>query len=158
MTKHILTAIMLFGAAMMYAQESVAIAGGEAAGSGGSSSYTIGQVVYKSESGSSFSTSQGVQHAYEVFEISDKDELANASLQLTLYPNPTEDQLNLALENPEEGNVSYQLFSPSGQLLANGNLKESTTSIAMKKFAAGTYFIKVSRNDKPIRTFKIIKK
>ena len=158
MTKQILTALMLFAVALTYAQESIASGGGEAAGSGGSSSYTIGQLMYGSDSGGNYSASQGVQHAYEVFEISDKDELANAALGLTVYPNPTEDQLNLTMGNIDEGTMSYQLFSPSGQLLANGNLKENTTSIAMKKFAAGTYFIKVFRNDKSIRTFKIIKK
>ena len=45
-------------------QEVLAISGGEATGSGGTSSYTLGQVFYTATNASTGSISQGVQQSY----------------------------------------------------------------------------------------------
>ena len=49
----------------IHAQESVNASGGDALGSGGSSSYSIGQVFYSNYTGASGSEAQGVQQADE---------------------------------------------------------------------------------------------
>ncbi len=47
------------------AQESIVASGGDASGSGGSSSYSVGQVFYSNYTGSNGSEAQGVQQADE---------------------------------------------------------------------------------------------
>jgi len=48
----------------LYAQEAVVAGGGNASGSGGTVSYSAGQLVYSSSGGSNGSVVAGVQQAY----------------------------------------------------------------------------------------------
>ena len=50
-----------------YSQQSVNSAGGDINGSGGSVAFSIGQVTYKSYTGSGITECQGVQKAYEFY-------------------------------------------------------------------------------------------
>jgi len=63
-----LCALLLFGLGLtgLQAQESVNAAGGNASGSGGTVSYTVGQVVYTTKTGTNGSVAEGVQQAYEI--------------------------------------------------------------------------------------------
>ena len=54
------------------AQESVNSTGGNATGSGGTVAYSVGQVVYTANTGSSGNVEQGVQHAYEILVVGTK--------------------------------------------------------------------------------------
>jgi len=53
----------------LQAQESVTASGGNASGAGGTVSYSVGQVVYKTNTGSNGSEAQGVQQPYEISVI-----------------------------------------------------------------------------------------
>ena len=55
----------LFGYQTLLAQNAVPSAGGNASGSGGSVSYTVGQTVYTAVAGSSGMIIQGCQQPYE---------------------------------------------------------------------------------------------
>ena len=57
----------LLWAGFAQAQESANSSGGDATGSGGTIAYSIGQVVYTTNTGSNGSVAKGVQHAYEIF-------------------------------------------------------------------------------------------
>ena len=61
--------------------------GRDASGSGGTAAYSLGQVVYTTNSGTSATVSQGVQQAYEIFTIGIKETELNISL--SVFPNPT---------------------------------------------------------------------
>jgi hypothetical protein len=80
------------------AQQSVNAGGGNATGSNGNLSYTIGQIDYVSATGSNGSVSQGVQQPLEIFTLG-KDDFPNIMLQATVYPNPTTSVINLRIEN-----------------------------------------------------------
>lgn len=62
-----LLAAGLLWAGLAQAQQSANASGGGAAGSGGTVAYSVGQVVYTSNSGSTGTVNQGIQHAYEIF-------------------------------------------------------------------------------------------
>lgn len=157
MRKKTLTAFLLFAVYTINAQETVVASGGDASGIRGSSSYSIGQSVYATNSNENISVAQGVQNGYEIMEISNEKDAITSNLQFTVYPNPTADIINLKIENVDQGILFYQLYSLSGQLLSNDKLTENTTSIPMKNLPYGTYFLKVLSNEKTIKTFKIIK-
>ena len=71
----------------MQAQNTIPAIGGTATGSGGSVSYTIGQIVFNIFSGSDGTIAQGVQQPYEISIIKENSE--NTSFEITVYPNPT---------------------------------------------------------------------
>jgi hypothetical protein len=52
----------------IYGQESSNTAGWNAAGSGGTVAYSIGQVAYTYESGANGNSNHGVQQPYEIWE------------------------------------------------------------------------------------------
>ena len=154
MRKKTLTVFILFAVYTINAQEAVVASGGDASGIKGSSSYSIGQSVYSNEN---ILASQGVQNAYEILEVLNEKDVLTSNLKFTAYPNPTADIINLKTENIDQSILFYQLYSVSGQLLSNDKLAENTTSVSMKNFPTGTYFLKVMQNDESIKTFKIIK-
>ena len=154
MNKHLFTVMMLFAVFSIHAQESVVASGGDTTGKSGTASYSIGVASYTSDVGGRGSTSQGVQHAYEIFKISDTN-ISNA--HFTMYPNPTADMVNIAIDNAETQNLTYQLYNIAGKLLSSGKLTGQTTSVAMKAFSAGTYMVSLLSQGQPIQTFKIIK-
>jgi hypothetical protein len=90
------------------AQESANASGGDAKGSGGTVAYSIGQVVYTTNTGSSGSVAQGVQHAYEIFPVGYIETAMNISL--TAFPNPITDNLSLQISDYNNEKLSYELF------------------------------------------------
>jgi hypothetical protein len=64
----LLTAGLLWGG-FTQAQESTNASGADVIGSGGSVAYSIGQVVYTTNTGSTGSVAQGVLHAFEIFTV-----------------------------------------------------------------------------------------
>ncbi|HET9056705.1 MAG TPA: T9SS type A sorting domain-containing protein [Chitinophagaceae bacterium] len=142
------------------AQEAIPISGGNASGSGGSSSYSVGQIVYTTNEGSSGSIAQGVQQPYEITIITAVDEANDINLTILTYPNPTTDFLRLQIDETNTLNVRalrYQLFNLNGKLLQDGKVAGRNTNIRMSNLVSATYFLKIIYNNKNIKTFKIIK-
>jgi hypothetical protein len=148
------SAIFLMGS--VFAQESSNSAGGDASGVGGSVAYSIGQVVYTTNTGSSSSVAQGVQHAYEIFSVGiDENEL---TISLNVYPNPTEDNLILEIIDFSNKKLMYQLTDIQGKLLVDGQIIEVQTFLDLSGLAPATYFVDVLSLDKNrIQSYKIIK-
>lgn len=141
-----------------YAQESIVVSGGNATGSGGSSSYSIGQVVYASLPGSSAYVLQGIQQPYEIITLGN-DEFQGINLVMTAYPNPTVDVLNLVIVNDKLDDLAYNLFDINGKMISgNSKITSSETSVSMQGLNQGIYFLGITTNNKTIKTFKIIKK
>lgn len=154
-----LSALLLLGLGMtgLQAQESVNATGGNASGSGGSASYSVGQVVYTTNTGTSGSVAQGVQQPYEISVVTEIEEAKVINLTVSAYPNPTTDYLTLIIEELEISNLSYQLYDINGKLLQNEKIERNQTSIDMSKLVPAIYFVKVVHEGKEVKTFKIIK-
>lgn len=141
----------------MNAQRSIPASGGEASGNGGSVSYTVGQAVYTANTGVNGSMTQGVQQPYEISVVAGLEDTNEIDLTFYVYPNPITENVKLKVENYKSTDLSYQLFDISGKLLENKKIEASETSIAMNTFIKATYFLKVTDNNKAVKTFKIIK-
>ena len=141
-----------------YSQQSVVVAGGKAEGSGGTSSYSIGQIVYTSLAGTDQYVVQGIQQPYEITTLGN-EEFTTINLAMTAYPNPTIDVLNLVLTTDKLDNLSYNLFDINGKTVSkNSRITTSQTIVSMQGLNQGIYFLAVNSNNKKIKTFKIIKK
>ena len=152
----LLLATGLLWAGLVQAQESANASGGDATGSGGTVAYSIGQVVYTTNTGSSGSVAQGVQHAYEIFTVGIEESELNISL--LVFPNPTANNLTLQISDYSNEKLSYQLFDIQGKLLSNGQVTAQQTQINTANLPPATYFINVvNQENKTIQFFKIIK-
>ncbi len=157
-TRKVISAIMLLllgGTMTLQAQQTTTTAGGEASGSGGTASYTVGQTVYTTNTGTNGnSTAQGVQQPYEISTTIGINE-TSISLEMSVYPNPTTNYLTLKVEKTD--NLSYQLYDMQGKLIKNIIISSKTTNISMENLPSAIYFLKISKSNKLVKTFKIIK-
>jgi hypothetical protein len=142
------------------AQDAILSSGGDISTASGLVSYSVGQVFYEFQSGTSGSVTYGVQQPYEIQVISGIEEATEINLFISVFPNPATDFLTLKIDKSfsiRNESLSYQLFSIQGKLLATKNLEASETGIAMNKFEPGIYLLKIIQGNKEIKTFKIIK-
>jgi hypothetical protein len=161
MTKNNSRPILLLTAGLLrlglaQAQETANTSGGDATGSGGNVAYSIGQVVYTTNTGSNGSVAQGVQHAYEIFTVGIKE--TELKISLTAFPNPTAENLTLQLSDYNNEKLSYQLFDMQGKQLSNGQVTAKQTQINMNGLPSATYLINVvNQENKKVQSFKINK-
>ncbi|MFT7298826.1 MAG: hypothetical protein ACI9WO_001644, partial [Sphingobacteriales bacterium] len=149
-------AFLLLGIGGLHAQETVPATGGEATGNGGSSSYTVGQVVYTTNTGTNGSVAQGSQQPFEIF-ISVGIKVTAINLDLIAYPNPTKNMLTLNIGNYNNEKLTYQLYDILGKLLESKQVVDKNTIIGMHYLPRSTYLLNVLENNGLIKTFRIIK-
>ena len=156
-TKLYVILLLGLGLKTVNAQVTVTSLGGNAASSSGTASYSVGQLVFNTTSGSTGSVSQGVQQPYEISVVLGLEETIGINLNLNAYPNPTTDFITLKVNNGVSTELSYQIFDINGRILANKEVSGNETNIDLGKFTAATYFLRVFQNKKQVKTFKIIK-
>ena len=142
----------------LHAQESVNATGNNTSGTGGSTSYSVGQLVYTTNTATNGSVVQGVQQPYEISVVTGLEEAKGINLSISVYPNPTTYNLTLEVKNFELSNLNFQLYDIQGKLLQNEIITDNRTSIDMSNLVPATYFVKVIQSDQEVKTFKIIKK
>lgn len=154
-----LSAILLLGLGLtgLQAQTSVNAVGGDASGSGGSVSYSVGQVVYTISTGTTGSVVHGVQQPYEI-SVETGIENTDIDLSVIAYPNPTNNYLQLRVEYECFKDLSYLLYDINGKLLQAKELLSTETQIDISSYASATYFVKVTQGNEVLKTFKIIKR
>ena len=150
----VFTFFSLLATIELSAQENTVASGGKAMGSGGTVSYSVGQVVYTTNAGTNGSLSQGVQQPYVVSTTIGLNE-TSIQLELAVYPNPTTNNLTLTTDDSES--LSYQLFNIQGAEISSKTLNSKTSNISLEGHPPATYFLKVIKNNKVIKAFKIIK-
>jgi hypothetical protein len=165
-----LYALLLLGIGLtgVQAQEAIPATGGNASGSGGSVSYSVGQLVNTTNTGTNGSVAQGVQQPYEISVLTSMEEVTGISLNCIAFPNPASDYIHLKVDasasfgNAQDKSLSihslnYTLYDVSGMLLENKKIEDNETIIPIEKLVPSTYFLKVTDGDKEVKIFKIIK-
>ncbi len=142
------------------AQNAITASGGNAEGSGGSVSYSIGQLFYRILTGETGSVAQGVQQPWEISVVTGIVEAAGIDLVVSAFPVPATDFLILRVENYNFENLEYRLFDVSGRLLREGRVTGSETTIPVTNLVPAVYFLKVLQTAPSIlevKTFRILK-
>jgi hypothetical protein len=140
------------------AQQATTATGGNAAGTGGSASYSVGQIVYQAVTGTTGSAYQGVQQPYEISVVTVIDNTVPVSLDCLVYPNPVSGLLRLVVSPNENDKLSYRLYNLNGVLLLDKRIENAETDIYLGNFSSSVFFLKVIRNNADFKVFKIIKK
>ncbi|MDO9257146.1 MAG: T9SS type A sorting domain-containing protein [Bacteroidales bacterium] len=157
-----LSAVLLLGMGLtgLQAQTAIIASGGNASGSGGSMSYSVGQIVYYTNSGTSASVAEGVQQPYEISVFTEVENAGAANFSISVSPNPVTDLINLKIidsSSPNIHSLSYQLYNSSGTLIMNREIETSEAIISLGNLVPATYFLAVSLSNKEVKSFKIIK-
>lgn len=138
------------------AQQAILTSGGNATGTGGKVSYSIGQVAIKSLTASSGSVYQGVQQAFEIFTL-DREEYTNIRLEAILYPNPTTTKITLKITNMDLNKLNFHLVDIQGKIINESKIDSENTVLDIEKYPASIYFLKIESNNTVLKVFKIIK-
>ncbi len=153
----ILISVFTFSCAVVNAQQSVNASGSDASGTGGGVSYSVGQIVYTTNTGTNGSVAQGVQQPYEISVITGIEQAGDIDLVCTAYPNPAASILTLKIQNYKREKLFYQLYDIAGKQLENKEISGSETTISLVSYSSAAYFLKIAENNKEIKVFKIIK-
>lgn len=138
------------------AQESINASGAHTTSSFGTVSYSVGQLVSTTHNSTSGSVAPGVQHAFEIFKVGLKESKLN--LSLSIFPNPTSENLTLEIKDYKNEKLFYQLYDMQGKLINNGQITTQQTHLNMHGYATATYLMHVINQDnKKVGSFKIVK-
>ena len=160
MRRKFLLYILLMSTLFLTAKAQVAFvaAGGEASGSGGSESYSIGQVTYLTHMGTDGSIAEGVQQPYEI-SITTETENTDISLSMSVFPNPVKHHLIIKIKDDswmtEQSIVN--LYDVKGKLLKQNIVVANETIIDMTQLKPAVYILKIVQNSQEVKVFKIVK-
>ena len=138
-------------------QQGILSASGEATGTGGTVSWSAGQVAYSAWINTSGSVNEGVQQPYEIYFARGIQEAGTAP-ECTVYPNPTTGKVTLKFTDPPVKNFQYSIYNIEGIRLFTAVVDAKEVAVKMDNLQPATYFLVLHKNDLPVRTYKIIKK
>ena len=152
----IIILLIILSSFRIMAQQAINASGANATGSGGSVSYSVGQVLYTTNSGSNGSSAQGVQQPYEISTTLSLPE-ANDIRLMSVYPNPTTNRVVLNVGNYGTTNLSLQFIDSNGRILLENKIINIETNLDIENYPVAIYFLKVMDKNSAIKIFKIIK-
>ena len=137
-----------------FGQNAISSTGGHFKSSGGSTSFTVGQVAYVLKNGTGSYLNEGVQQVYTK-KTTPIEELVYLK-EAQLYPNPTQETMTLILSSKEDIQVRYTIMDYLGKEIRNGNILSEKSEISLRDLPSGNYFISL-KSKKEIRIFKMVK-
>jgi len=122
-------------------------------GDGGSLYLSIGEPMNTEISGGDIMISQGFLQV-SIAEPSSNNNVLNEVINA--YPNPT--SASLVIEMPEmDGKYEYQLFDVFGKAIRVEKLNAIRSTVDLSLLEAGTYLLKVKKENSSSKTLKIVK-
>lgn len=151
-----MVALLFLNLGGVFAQKTVSTTGSDALGTGGSSSYTVGQTVYTTNTGTNGTVTQGVQQPYEI-STTVGIKVTEINLSLVAYPNPTSNSLTFNTGDYNTESLTYQLLDVAGRLLDSKTIINNVTQVNLQDLPMSTYFINIIDKNSLIKTFRIVK-
>jgi len=79
------------------------------------------------------------------------------SSDIKVYPNPTENDLNVSFSEMPEGNVFIQFFDVTGRSVHTEALKDNNSVISLHNLSKGMYFYRITCNGETLAGDKVVK-
>jgi len=161
MKKIILTLLPFAAAALVNGQsispQVIASAGTHYSAGNAQLSWTIGEPIITTVSNGSNTITQGFHQT--LLNITSVEEQSVAGVNVTVFPNPTQDMVNINLVNNLK-DLQMDLFDMSGKLLQARKIgaAEGNIQIYMTEYAHANYLLRVYAVDGSVNyTYKIVK-
>lgn len=159
--KHIYVALLFtfFGSITAWSQssnmtilrQSIGRAGGSSSVQVGASNflvqYSVGQSsVIGTSANENFTLRQGFIQADALYEVNLVPELP---LDITLYPNPFRDILQIRFEEELTGQIEFQVIDLNGRILLNEKINSTAqTELNLSSLSQGMYLVHISANNR----------
>ena len=153
-----LLSFLCFSVEIVHGQEAIPATGGTASGIGGSVTYTIGQIADSILTGTNGFIIQGVQQPYEISTVTAIEGTEDITLGYSVYPNPTESIIRLVIKSFNDVDFSFQLYNLNGTVLQEAKVTNEETEISMENHTSAVYFLRVIRDSREVKVFKIVKR
>lgn len=142
------------------AQNAVVIAGGNIDNGNFNLSYSIGQVITRTNFDSNGLSNPGIQQPFELvllFPLSeDEDEISN--FEIKTFPNPTVNSLTLSINSGLVNDEILKVYDLNGKVILEKEIRQTETQIDFSQLNAGVYVFNIfNKNQTLIKAFKIIK-
>lgn len=137
-----------------FGQKNTVSSGADASGTGGTFSYSIGQIDYSNSVSANETVSEGVQQPYELYTIVGINE--ENSIISAIYPNPVDNYLTLELKQVLQ-NHSAHILDSKGKEIDVVSLIEITTKINLSDYSSGIYHLTIKKDNVEIESLKILK-
>ena len=152
MKKQIFLFATFFAAFSATAQEVVSSQGETYSNANGSIDFTVGEVIINTSSNGTNDLTQGFhQTNWNFLGVED----FAPDIQATIFPNPTQDVLNIKTSVFE--NVTYTLYDAQGKLVIQNILFAEQTPIQVSQLAPGSYSLTLNNETQNLKTFKLVK-
>jgi hypothetical protein len=160
MKKILLILIVFSGSSIVYCQSLkpsvIASAGSFAVNASNSVSWTIGECIIETFSGTNSKLTQGFQQGF--YEITTSIDNTLNLIKVNLYPNPASDFINLEIELQSGQEFSYDLYDLNGKSLQNRKIISERSEIRLSDYTGSAYILNVySKDKKLVKSFKILK-
>lgn len=139
----------------VFSQANFVVAGGDLNQQEGSISVSIGQIFYEPIGPSMFELLPGMQQTH-LQKVNSTLQIGS-DIQMSVYPNPVEDYLNVEIKAQRTHTMPYQIFHINGQLRLEGQLEPGNISIPVHQLLPGIYVLQVTINSTEKFTFQIVK-
>lgn len=162
---------LVFVSMSSFSQNTLNVTGNSAQINGMTFEYSIGEMtIISTDKVSNLIVTQGLLQPYslgsEATEETTSNHFSDLTNQIKVYPNPTENILNVETFESIEGDFSYQLFDAAGKVVLSNSgtqkLGDNKFSLSLQAFASGNYYLmiqKPSQNGKQeTYSFKIQKR
>lgn len=137
------------------AQEVIATSGNFFQNENVTISWTLGEPIIETFSSADMILTQGFQQP--VLIVSTLIEEPGLDFQITAFPNPTNAHVNISTDALQGESLMYRVYDMQGRFIVSNLLEGTQTRVAFDDYPPGTYFIRITRDEKPVKTFKIIK-
>ena len=160
MKKIILIAISIPICDCIYSQsispEVYATSGEHYTGTNATLSWTIGESVIETFSGTNAILTQGFQQSQ--YSITSIEEVPDNTYKICVYPNPAIDLININIQSVDKSSFKVELIDLQGKRLFYQNINSNNKTLDLKQFDSSIYFLKVYTNDnKLLKAYKITK-
>ena len=146
--------LFVFVCSLSFAQQNTVATGGTASGSGGTATFTVGQIDYSNASGTTGSINEGVQQPFEFFK---EVGLQENDITIELYPNPTQDGVFIA-SNQLRKFDRIDMYDSRGRLVITHKINSDSEEIDLNHLEAGTYHLNFLGQNELKQTYKLIKR
>jgi hypothetical protein len=160
MKKNTIVLFSLFASISVSAQEVISTQGESYSNASASIDFTIGEVIINTGTDGTKDLTQGFHQTN--WNFLGVEDLA-PDYEATIFPNPTEDVLNIRTSSFE--NVTYTLYDAQGKLVMQNILSAEQTPIQVSQLAPGSYSLELifekgnegSLSLSKRKTFKLVK-
>jgi len=137
----------------------IASAGGYDEATGVSISWTLGETIIPTFQDDPETPTIILTHGFQQqLIVTTVEENLKILVNVTIYPNPASEILNIRFEEPLDGEVDLVLLSQDGRLVKN-DIIEATTfekQISMQDLPAGIYFLRLIKG-KLSNVYKVVR-